>query len=94
MNIDTQNINVMLKSASPTKSKRSQRNKYTIDRPMTFKEMREQERINETSMNAPGAYYDNKPFGADIHMKVNFGEKYKFVPKEGPAPGQYDITAA
>lgn len=68
-----------------TRSKRG--NKYTVNRPMTYKELREQERINETANIGPGAHNDDKPFGADVHMKVNFGSKYKFVPKEGPPPG-------
>jgi hypothetical protein len=29
-----------------------------------------------------------KPFGSGL-KNVNFGEPYKFVPKEGPGPGQY-----
>ena len=70
------------------------KNKYTIDRPMTYKEMREQERLNEVANLAPGAYYDNKPFGSDIKQKINFGSKYKFVPKEGPPPGLYNPDAA
>ena len=41
----------------------------------------------------PGRYDAHlTPFGADIHTKVNFGEKYKFVPKEGPAPGEYNVA--
>ena len=27
--------------------------------------------------------------GKDL-PKVNFGDKYKFIPKEGPSPGTYD----
>ena len=76
--------------SSPNKRK----NKYTIDRPMTFKEMREQERINEQANIAPGANHIEKKFGDLPNQKVNFGEKYKFVPKEGPAPGTYDPTPA
>jgi len=38
--------------------------------------------------NDPGQYDGHlKPFGADINTKVTMGNKYKFVPKEGPAPG-------
>jgi len=29
-----------------------------------------------------------RPFGSGLN-NVNFGEPYKFIPKEGPAPGQY-----
>jgi len=31
-------------------------------------------------------------FGSDIKPNINFGEKYKFVPKEGPSPGEYDLN--
>ena len=61
---------------------------------MTYKEMREQERRNEVANLAPGAYYDNKAFGSDIKQKINFGNKYKFVPKEGPPPGLYNPDEA
>jgi len=61
---------------------------------MTFREMREQERINETAHNAPGSNYVEKPFASDINQTVNFGSKYKFVPKEGPGAGSYDTDLA
>jgi hypothetical protein len=42
----------------------------------------------------PGQYDSHlTAFGA-INTKVNFGEPYKFVPKEGPSPGQYDPDLA
>lgn len=39
-------------------------------------------------------FYDAhlQPFGSGLN-NVNFGDKYKFVPKEGPAPGQYESKA-
>jgi len=41
-----------------------------------------------------GGAYDGhlKPFGSDL-KKVDFGNPYKFVPKEGPAPGQYEQSS-
>jgi hypothetical protein len=73
------------------KSHRSnKKNKKKEGRPMTYKELRELEKLNETSNLGPGAHHENKPFGSDLNTKVNFGSKYKFVPKEGPAPGQYN----
>ena len=33
-------------------------------------------------------------FGYDIKPKIDMGSKYKFVPKEGPPPGQYDPDLA
>lgn len=79
-------------SSSPQKSAKSARSKRTkqSQKPLTYKELREIERINEVSNLGPGANFEAKPFGSDIKAKVNFGSKYKFVPKEGPAPGQYD----
>jgi len=41
----------------------------------------------ETSHLAPGHRFEDKPFGSDVKMKITFGSPYKFVPKEGPAPG-------
>lgn len=39
----------------------------------------------------PGQYDGHlKQFGADVVRKVDMGSKYKFVPKEGPGPGEYD----
>ena len=40
----------------------------------------------------PGQY-DNHltPFGADLNTTASMGSKYKFKPKEGPAPGQYEV---
>ena len=41
----------------------------------------------------PGHYDGHiKPFGADISRKVDMGSKYKFKPKDGPGPGEYDST--
>lgn len=52
------------------------------------------EKQNETAHLGPGAHFEPKPFGSDIKMKVNFGSKYKFVPKEGPEPGRYSPEKA
>jgi len=36
----------------------------------------------------PGAYDSHlKPFGSDLKTSATMGNKYKFIPKEGPAPG-------
>jgi len=56
---------------------------------MTFKEIREAQRIAETSHLGPGATGDLKPFGSDL-KNIDFGRKYEFKPKEGPGVGQYD----
>ena len=40
------------------------------------------------SYNAEAGTDHLKPFGFGLN-NVNFGEPYKFIPKEGPAPGQY-----
>ena len=85
------NANTTSRFGSPMK--KTARNKYTIDRPMTFKEMREQERLNETAFQAPGAYEEKIKFGDGL-QKVDFGRKYKFTPKEGPPPGQYNPDLA
>lgn len=38
----------------------------------------------------PGQYDKHlTEFGSGL-KNVTFGDKYKFVPKEGPSPGQYD----
>jgi len=59
---------------------------------MTFKEMREMQRNNEVAHLGPGTHHEEKPFAAGVKGRVDMGSKYKFVPKEGPAPGQYDPT--
>ena len=62
---------------------------------MTFKEQREAERIAETANIGPGSNTGHiKEFGADVHMKVNFGNKYEFKPDNNPPPGKYDVDAA
>jgi hypothetical protein len=39
--------------------------------------------------NPDAGQYDNHltPFGSDLKSTATMGNKYKFVPKEGPAPG-------
>ena len=83
----------MLVNSTPRNHKSSSRNKYAINRPMTFKEMRERERINETAHIAPGSTHVEKTFASDL-KNVDFGSKYKFVPKEGPPPGLYNPDTA
>lgn len=39
----------------------------------------------------PGKYDSHlTPFGADLKNTATMGNKYKFVPKEGPPPGLYE----
>lgn len=90
-----QDLQVMINSAArkQAKSSRGRRNnKYKLDRPLTYKELRELEKQNETAFLGPGTHDDLKPFGSDVKGTPGMGSKYKFVPKEGPAPGQYDQT--
>ena len=55
---------------------------------MTFKQMREMERIAEASNIGPGAFDGHiKPFGSDVKTKVTFGSKYEFKANANPAPG-------
>ena len=68
--------------------------KKSVGRAMTFKEMREQERIAETAMQAPGAYEVGKSFGSEVKPTINFGRKYEFKPQEGPYPGQYEVDSS
>ena len=57
---------------------------------LTFREMREKQRIAESARDGPGSADYTKPFGSDITMKVFFGSKYGFKPNANPAPGQYE----
>jgi hypothetical protein len=44
--------------------------------------------------NDPGKYDGHlSPFGSGL-KKIDMGSKYKFVPKEGPAPGQYSVSTS
>jgi hypothetical protein len=52
---------------------------FKSSRGMTFKEIREAQRIAETAGLGPGATGDPKPFGSDL-PKVDFGRKYEFKP--------------
>jgi len=53
---------------------------------MTFREIREAQKIAETANLGPGATEVMKPFGSDM-PNVDFGRKYEFKPKEGPGAG-------
>ena len=37
----------------------------------------------------PGSYHKRESFAKNC-KNVNFGSKYKFIPKEGPGPGEYE----
>ena len=53
-----------------------------------------QEKRKQEPSPEPGRYDAHlTPFGAGLN-KVDMGSKYKFVPKEGPAPGQYSVNEA
>lgn len=53
----------------------------------TIKEESSIERKPQEKGPDPGQYENvYKPMGADLG-KVDFGSKYKFKPKDGPAPG-------
>ena len=83
------NIRAGLMSPSPSKKRTSK-----LDKPMTFKEMREQERMDASAYIAPGANHVEKKFGDLPNQKVDFGSKYKFEPKQGPGPGSYNNDPA
>ena len=57
----------------------------------SIKDIRSAQKAAETSHLGPGYVDTVTPFGSDVKGRVDFGSKYKFKPKEGPAPGQYDI---
>ena len=58
---------------------------------MSFRDIREAERVREAGNIGPGTFDGYlKPFGAECHG-IDFGRKEKFKPREGPAPGKYDI---
>lgn len=59
---------------------------------MSVKELREQQRIAETSHLGPGHVDGHlKPFGSEVRNSVSFGSKYKFKPDENPVVGKYDV---
>ena len=57
---------------------------------VSFRELRELQRVNESSHMGPGATEYAKPFGSDIKHKMHFGGKYKFKANNNPPPGLYD----
>ena len=78
----------------PKKSRNlNQSSIYTQQRPVTYRELRQMEKLNQTANVGPGAYHDERPTSSKIKTNVSFGSKYKFKPKEGPAPGQYDFAS-
>ena len=77
---------VMNQSRVSKRSTRSNFSKKGPKRPLTFAEMREQERIAEASKVGPGSVDPYKPIGAGMN-KVSFGSKYEFKPDKNPAPG-------
>lgn len=69
----------------------SRKSKKGAKRPLTFAEMREQERIAEASKIAPGAYgNDIIEFGKNLN-NITIGGKYKTKYDANPAPGQYNF---
>lgn len=61
---------------------------------VTFKEMREIQRIMEQSKLGPGSTDYSKPFGSDVTRKVNFGRRTEEKASENPGPGTYDSQRA
>ena len=57
---------------------------------VSFQEMRQIQRQQETAHVGPGSTEFQKPFGSDVHHKMDFGNKYKFKPDSNPPPGMYD----
>jgi len=60
---------------------------------VSFRELREHQRIAENAHMGPGATEHLKPFGSGMN-KVNFGSKYVFKADSNPAPGQYNADKA
>ena len=69
-------------------------NMKTRMRLVTFKEMREIQRIIEASNVGPGSTDYLKPFGSDVPQKVNFGRRRSEKVSENPGPGSYDANKA
>merc|ERR1711937_395062 len=59
-------------------------------RMVSFRELRELQRQNESSHMGPGATEYAKPFGSDVKNKMHFGGKYKTKINNNPPPGLYD----
>jgi len=91
---DIASVDIPLPSAK--KSKRStytaKKNKYK-PQPMTYKELREKQKIAETANLGPGGDSVLKPFGSDLKTKINFGSKYEFKPDNNPGFGDYNIES-
>jgi len=61
---------------------------------MSFKEMKEKERIAEQASIGPGSFDGHlKPFGSGM-SKVDFGKKYEWKPDSNPPLGLYNTTSA
>lgn len=58
---------------------------------VTFREMREIQRMMETAKLGPGSTDCSKPFGADIKQRVIFGRRHQIASKmDNPGPGAYN----
>jgi hypothetical protein len=62
--------------------------------PVTFKQMREMQRMNEIAHLGPGYIDTLKPFGSDVKGSITFGNKYKFKPDQNPPVGAYEADKA
>lgn len=70
-----------------SKSSKKSRSSYKSKRPLTFAEMREKERVAESSKQAPGAYGKEViTFGKDVNHMTIFPKRYDKY-QSGPYPG-------
>lgn len=90
--IGDEQLDVMLASAIRKQNKINQ-SVMKSERMLTFREMREKQRLAESARVGPGSIDYTKPFGSDVTMKVFFGSKYGFKPDLNPAPGQYETAS-
>lgn len=70
------------------------RKKGSRVRLVTFREMREIQRMMEMANLGPGSTEYSKPFGSDVRRKVPFGKRHAFRPDPNPGPGAYQIDKA
>jgi len=54
---------------------------------VSFKEFKDIERAKETAHMGPGATEYQKPFGAEVHHKMHFGNPYISKFDNNPPPG-------
>jgi hypothetical protein len=69
----------------------SKKKKYTV--PMTYKELREKQKISENANLGPGSNYVQKPFGSQNKSKMTLGSKVEFKPNNNPGMGDYNTES-